>query len=108
MELLETFRDSALQCDYNPWESVDVHGYGKIRADLEKSFKAVRVASDVESSASLSEPVFVSERLPSSVVVLHSVHELTLVKLIIVVLLSCWLGNCDPSAKLPMQNRLDF
>ena len=64
VELLETFSDSALHCDYNPWESVDVHGYGKIRAELEKSFKAVRVASDVESSASLSEPVFVSERLP--------------------------------------------
>ena len=64
MELLETFSDSALQCDYNPWESVNVHGYEKIRAELEKSYKAVRVASDVESSASLSEPVFDSERLP--------------------------------------------
>ena len=64
VELLETFSDSALQCDYNPWEFVDVHGYEKIRGELEKSFKAVRVASDVESSASLSEPVFVSERLP--------------------------------------------
>ena len=64
MELLETFSDSALQCGYNPWESVDVHGYEKIRAELEKSYKAVRVASDVESSSSLSEPVFVSERLP--------------------------------------------
>ena len=64
MELLETFSDSALQCNYNPWESVDVHGYGKSRAELEKSFKAVRVASDLESSESLSEPVFVSERLP--------------------------------------------
>ena len=64
MELLETFSDSALQCDYNPWEFVDVHGYEKIRGELEKSFKAVRVASDVESSASLSEPVFLSERLP--------------------------------------------
>ena len=64
MELLETFSDSALQCDYNPWEFVDVHGYEKIRGELEKSFKAVRVASDVESSASLSEPVFVSDRPP--------------------------------------------
>ena len=63
MELLETFSDNALQCHYNPWESVDVHGYEKIQAELEKSFKAVRVASDVESSASLSEPVFVPERL---------------------------------------------
>ena len=64
MELLETFGDSALQCGYNSWEFVDYHGYEKIRTELEKSYKAVRVASNVESSASLSEPVFVSERLP--------------------------------------------
>ena len=64
MELLETFSDSPLQCGYNPWESVDVHGYENIRVELEKSYKAVRVASDVESSSSLNEPVFVSERLP--------------------------------------------
>ena len=64
MELLETFGDGALQCGYNLWEFVDCHGYEKIRTELEKSFKAVRIASDVESSASLSEPVFVSERLP--------------------------------------------
>ena len=62
MELPETFSDSALQCDYNPWESVNVHGYEKNRAELEKSYKAVRVASDVESSSPLSEPVFVSEK----------------------------------------------
>ena len=64
IELPETFSDSAFQCDYNSWELVNVHGYEKIRAELEKSYKAVRVASDVESSSSLSEPVFVSERLP--------------------------------------------
>ena len=64
MEMLETFSDSALQCGYNPWESVNVHGSEKIRAELEKSYKAVRVESDVESSSSLIEPVFVSERLP--------------------------------------------
>ena len=64
MELLETFGDSALQCGYNPWEFVDVHGYEKIRIELDKSYKAVRIANDVESSASVSEPVFVSERLP--------------------------------------------
>ena len=61
MELLETFNDSALQCDYNPWESVNVHGYEKIRAELEKSYKTVRVASDVEFSSSLSEKNFVFE-----------------------------------------------
>ena len=38
MELLETFSGSAFQCDYNPWESVNVHGYEKIRAELEKSY----------------------------------------------------------------------
>ena len=64
MELPERFSDSALLCDYNPWESVSVHGYERIRAELEKSYKAVRVASDVGFSSSLSEPVFVSERLP--------------------------------------------
>ena len=63
-ELHETFGDSALQCGYNPWEFVNVHSYEKIRTELEKSYKAVRIASDVESSASVSEPVFVSERLP--------------------------------------------
>ena len=63
-ELLETFGDSALQCGYNPWEFIDIHGYEKIRTELEKSYKVMRIASDVESSASLSEPVFVSERLP--------------------------------------------
>ena len=47
MELLETFSDSAFPCDYNPWQSVNAHGYEKIRAELEKSYKAVRVASDV-------------------------------------------------------------
>ena len=64
MELLETFSDSALRCGYNLRESVDVHEYEKIRTELEKSYKAVRVASDIESSSSLSEPVFVSEKLP--------------------------------------------
>ena len=63
MEFHETFSDRALQRDCNPWESVNVHGYEKIRAELEKQYKAVRVASGVESCSSLSEPVFVSEKL---------------------------------------------
>ena len=64
LELLETFCDRALQFDYSPWESVKNHGYEKIRSELEESYKAVRVASDVESSSSWSKPVFVSEKLP--------------------------------------------
>ena len=64
LELPETFCDRTLQSDYNPWESGNVQGYEKIRAEMEKSYKFVRVASEVESSSSLSEPVFVSEKLP--------------------------------------------
>ena len=108
MELLETFCDRALQSDYNLWESGNVHGYQKIRSELEMS-SAVRVAGYVESSFSLSEAVFVPEKLqPSNVVVLHSVHVLTLGKRIIVLWLSCWLGNCNRSVKLLMQSRLEF
>ena len=62
LEMLETFCDRAQQSDYGPWESVDVHGYEKNRADLEKAYKAARVASDVESSSTLSEPALVSEK----------------------------------------------
>ena len=64
LELLETFCDRALHSDYNPWEAFDAQGYEKIRAELEKSYKAMRVASVLETSSSLSEPVFVSEKLP--------------------------------------------
>ena len=42
LELLETFCDRALQTEYNSWESVDVHGYEKLRTDLEKSYKIVK------------------------------------------------------------------
>ena len=64
LELLETFCDRTLQSNYNPWKSVNFCGYEKIRAELEKSYKAVRVASDVESFSTVSEPIFVSENSP--------------------------------------------
>ena len=41
LELLETLFDRTLQTDYNPLESVDVHGYEKFRAELQRSYKAV-------------------------------------------------------------------
>ena len=63
LELLELFCDRALQSDYSPWEAVTFHGYEKFRAELEKTYRAVRVASDVESTSSLNEPVFLSELL---------------------------------------------
>ena len=112
MELLETFSDRALQSDYNPWESVDAHGYEKIRAELEKSFKAVRVASDVESSSSWSDTVFVSEKLPEQ---RHRPAKrdignfpLILEKLTIAVWLICWRVNCDRSVRPLMQSLLSF
>ena len=108
MDLLETFSDSSLQCDYNPREFVDVHGYEKIRGELEKSFKVVRVATDVESSASLSEPVFVSERLPEQRrrpaqrphIDISKTHHRGVAELL--------LGSCEQRAKIQIQHRLDF
>ena len=64
LELRETFCDKTLQSVYNPWESVNVHGYEKFQSEVEKAYKAVRVANDVESSSSLSDSFFVSEKLP--------------------------------------------
>ena len=63
LELVETFCDRAVQSEYSLWESIDVHGKEKIGAQLEKSYKAGKVASDIESSSSLGEPAFVSEKL---------------------------------------------
>ena len=64
LKLLENFCDRALQSEHSPWESVNIHGYEKIRAELEESYKVVRVVSDVESSSSLGEPIIISEKLP--------------------------------------------
>ena len=89
LELLETFCDRALQSDYNPREPVNVHGYEKVRAELEKSYKAVRVASVVQSSSSLSELVSVSEKLPEQRRRAAQRHVLILEKHTIVVWLTC-------------------
>ena len=62
-ELLETFCDRALQSDYSPWESFNVHGYDNNRTELEKSHKTVRIPNDMKSSSSLGEPVFISVKL---------------------------------------------
>ena len=60
MGLLKGFSDKALQVGYNRWESLDFHDY----AELAESFKAVRNASDVDSSFSVSTPVSANEKLP--------------------------------------------
>ena len=51
VELVENFGDQALQADYNPWDSVDFHGRAGIVEGLSKTYKAVRVASDVDTSS---------------------------------------------------------
>ena len=51
VELLEDFGDRALQAEYNPWDSVDFHGRVGIVDKLSKAYKAVRVASDVDTSS---------------------------------------------------------
>ena len=51
MELVDNFGDQALQADYNPWDSVDFHGRAGIVEGLSKAYKAVRVASDVDTSS---------------------------------------------------------
>ena len=53
--LLDSFGDQALQANYNPWDSFDFHGRAGIAlwrgGGLSKAYKAVRVASDVDTSS---------------------------------------------------------
>ena len=51
MELVDSFGDQALQAEYNPWDSVNFHGRADIMERLLKVYKAVRVASDVDTSS---------------------------------------------------------
>ena len=51
VELVDSFGDQALRAGYDPWEAVDFHGRADIVEGLSKSYKAVRVASDVDTSS---------------------------------------------------------
>ena len=51
VELVDNFRDQALRAGFNPWDSVEFHGRAGIVEGLSKSYKAVRVASDVDTSS---------------------------------------------------------
>ena len=51
VELVDNFGDRALQAGYNPWDSVDFNGRAGIVEELSKAYKAVRVASDVDTSS---------------------------------------------------------
>ena len=48
VELLDEFRDKAIQPCFDPCASVDFHGQSQIYADLTKAYKNVRVGSNVE------------------------------------------------------------
>ena len=51
VEMLPKFRDKALPPSYDPWASVNFYGRAKIRADLTKTYKDVRIAANVETDA---------------------------------------------------------
>ena len=51
VELVDKFGDQVLQANYNPWDTVDFHGRNGIVEGLSKAYKAVRVASDVDTSS---------------------------------------------------------
>ena len=51
VELVDNFGDQALRAEYNPCDSVDFHGRVGIVEGFSKAYKAVRVASDVDTSS---------------------------------------------------------
>ena len=51
VELVDNFGDEAFRAEYNPWVSVDFPGRAGIVEGLSKAYKAVRVASDVDTSS---------------------------------------------------------
>ena len=51
VELVDNIGDQALRAENSPWDSVDFHGRAGIVEGLSKSYKAVRVASDVDTSS---------------------------------------------------------
>ena len=51
MELVDIFGDQALRAGYDPWESVDFHERADVLEGLSKSYKDVRVASDLDTSS---------------------------------------------------------
>ena len=49
---------------YKVWEFVNFKDYMKMSAELAKSYKAVKIASDIDSSSSVSAPVSILETTP--------------------------------------------
>ena len=48
---MDIFGHQALQAGYDLWEIVDFHGRTDIVQEFSKSLKAVRIASDVDTSS---------------------------------------------------------
>ena len=48
---MDNFAGQALRAEYNPWDSVDFYGRAGIVEGLSKSYKAVHVASDADTSS---------------------------------------------------------
>ena len=51
VELVDNFAHQALQAGYHSWESGNFHGRADIEHELSKSYEAVRIASDVDTSS---------------------------------------------------------
>ena len=51
VESFDSFEDQALKPEYDPWNSVDVHGREHNIQQLSRSYKTVRVAIDGHSSS---------------------------------------------------------
>ena len=54
VEMLAEFGDKALQPSYDPWATVDFHARSILHADLTKTFKDVKVATNVGTDVTLS------------------------------------------------------
>ena len=51
IEPVDSFADHAFHSEYDPWEGVHFHGRDDIVQELSNFYKAVRIASDVDSSS---------------------------------------------------------
>ena len=51
VELVDNFGDRVFRAGYNPWDCVDVNGSAGVVEELSKAYKAVCVASDVDTSS---------------------------------------------------------
>ena len=63
LEVSEDFSNIVLQLSCNVWESVNVNDYEK-KTELAKFYDVLKIASDVDSSSSVTAPAFIHKKLP--------------------------------------------